>query len=55
MCSVRQFMTAGSLTFDSITGRWFDAGVSAMFLRETELFAVNRGFDHRMGESQEQL
>ena len=53
MYAVRQFMAAGSLTFDTITGRWFDAAVSPLFLRETELFAIRRGFNHSTIESKE--
>lgn len=52
MQSVRQFMTDGSLTFDAITGRWFDAGVSPLFLRQAELFALRRGFNHSLTDPQ---
>ncbi|MGH3824096.1 MAG: sugar phosphate nucleotidyltransferase [Pseudonocardiaceae bacterium] len=53
MHAVRQFATAGALTFDTITGCWFDAAVSPLFLRETELFALRRGFNHSINEPQE--
>jgi len=53
MHAVRQLLTAGSLTYDTITGRWFDAAVSPQLLRETQLFALHRGFNHPHNESQE--
>ncbi|MGX1770711.1 sugar phosphate nucleotidyltransferase [Nocardia brasiliensis] len=53
MDAVRGFMRAGELSFDRLTGRWFDAAVSPAFLREAELFALRRGFNHPPSESQE--
>lgn len=53
MDAVRGFMRAGELRFDRLTGRWFDAAVSPAFLREAELFALRRGFNHPTSEIQE--
>ncbi|MFI6168877.1 sugar phosphate nucleotidyltransferase [Nocardia sp. NPDC051052] len=50
---VRGFMRTGQLTFDRLCGRWFDAAVSPAFLREAELFALRRGFNHSVPEQQE--
>ncbi|WP_378733958.1 sugar phosphate nucleotidyltransferase [Nocardia brasiliensis] len=53
MDAVRGFMRAGELSFDRLTGRWFDAAVSPAFLYEAELFALRRGFNHPTSEDQE--
>ncbi|WP_280432599.1 sugar phosphate nucleotidyltransferase [Nocardia brasiliensis] len=53
MDAVRAFMRAGELSFDRLAGRWFDAAVSPASLREAELFALRRGFNHSMFEDQE--
>ncbi|MFF3226403.1 sugar phosphate nucleotidyltransferase [Nocardia suismassiliense] len=50
---VRRFMRSGQLKFDRVSGRWFDAAVSPAFLREAELFALRRGFNHPMPDQQE--
>jgi glucose-1-phosphate thymidylyltransferase len=55
MHTVRGFLTAGSLTYDTIAGRWFDAAVSPQFLRETELFALRRGFNHMPDTDSQEL
>lgn len=46
MDAVRTFMRAGQLQLDRLAGQWFDAAVSPAFLREAELFALRRGFNH---------
>lgn len=46
MDAVRAFMRAGHLSFDRLTGQWFDATVSPAVLRQAELFARRRGFNH---------
>ncbi|MFG1796720.1 sugar phosphate nucleotidyltransferase [Nocardia sp. NPDC049149] len=53
MDAVRRIMHAGQLTFDHLNGRWFDAAVAPAFLREAELFALRRGFNHSMPEHEE--
>ncbi|WP_433684000.1 hypothetical protein [Nocardia sp. CA-119907] len=44
--AVRAFLRAGELSFDRVTGQWFDAAVSPESLTEAEQFARRPGFNH---------
>ncbi|MGW0252513.1 sugar phosphate nucleotidyltransferase [Nocardia goodfellowii] len=46
MDAVRALNSAGRLSYDRLTGKWFDAAVSPAFLREAELFALRSGFNN---------